>query len=500
MDCYPRIELEYIDEIEIPNKGTLVEFEAFSKGASCLAYTARWQGAFEYDRLIIKEAYPEDLAIRERITRSDEKAIIPGIRSGERVRALEASLESEVSKALEEAKSGFFEFQDKQIKFYAQDSLHFLKADVVTAKNGNVYAISSLEQGKSLDRCFNTIENRQQVFELINSLLNALKNIHGSGDSAENLYLDIKPENIFVMNQFRGESRCAALFDFDAVASLSDINNGETIHFSRDWAPWELKRFARQEIGAWTDIYSVGLVLLWSILDDKDERSMTKTLGWIRQGGLRNETGKGELREKSRYYRDMGFSDYEHLTLANILEVCLQENPSDRRKGFAASIDKLQPSIIKCKDKAMPPDSLSEELQNVAERNNDPVVEFSFRGPASHMPKYLSSYLDKENQNGESGVPGQTIEKEFEDNPEDGNMLQACMVLTTLLAERLQYHSSSIELAELLRLFPQDILQTNSIEYDQGMSDIFDELIVRYTEWQQNTLAAWLEHRLIPYR
>ncbi len=82
------------------------------------------------------------------------------------------------------------------------------------------------------------------------------------------LYLDIKPENIFVLTNSAGEvvTDLIELIDFDSVIEKDKVEFGSSLSFTEAWAaPEQLTPHSYNKISEATDIYAIGELVFWSV-------------------------------------------------------------------------------------------------------------------------------------------------------------------------------------------------------------------------------------------
>ena len=215
-------------------------------GGNCLAYCSERE-ASENEReigipnvpAIIKEFYPLEL--------------VAGIKrnyNGELVTQSEQGLFNTLKDRFESGTA-------KQTAFSISDGNHSLPLPVYAALNGTAYTAVTLTNGQTLDVCVESLSMLEKA-DVITSLCNAIGKLHTVG----NLYLDVKPPNIFVFEKDANESRRVALFDFDTVTAVDAVNDA-VISFSEGWSPYEQTNLRREEITFSTDIYAIGAVCYW---------------------------------------------------------------------------------------------------------------------------------------------------------------------------------------------------------------------------------------------
>ena len=92
-------------------------------------------------------------------------------------------------------------------------------------------------------------------------LAQAIGNYHSAGF----LHLDIKPENIFVLDEEQ-PVKGIMLFDFDSVIEKNNIMNASSLSYTKDWAaPEQLLPYKRNTICEATDLFSIGEIIFTKI-------------------------------------------------------------------------------------------------------------------------------------------------------------------------------------------------------------------------------------------
>jgi serine/threonine protein kinase len=220
--------------------------EPIGFGGSCIAYSADClQGEYEQSigvptiRAVIKEFYPAELSSEIQ-------------RDGSVILCADTA-------TFEALKHRFENGAAQQVAYYGADSNHSLPPAKVAAANGTAYSVVSLAQGTILAEQQGQLSLREKA-DVITSLCNAVAKLHADGK----LYLDIKPSNIFLFSREPNETRRIALFDFDTVTSISDLETA-VIPYSPDWSPYEQSGSGewKSEIGYATDVYAIGAVFYW---------------------------------------------------------------------------------------------------------------------------------------------------------------------------------------------------------------------------------------------
>lgn len=125
-------------------------------------------------------------------------------------------------------------------------------------ENGTVYIVSSYIEGSNLEEI--TLGELSSAIRVVLSVAKCIEKIHNRGY----LYLDIKPENIFV---FEETYDIVNLFDFDSVIPMNckDEMTDYMLSYSMGFAPIEQKKGKLSQIGPYTDVYSLGALMFFLI-------------------------------------------------------------------------------------------------------------------------------------------------------------------------------------------------------------------------------------------
>lgn len=141
-------------------------------------------------------------------------------------------------------------------------------------KNNTVYIVSSYVDGETLNRIhFETVHDAIRVAI---GIAKGIQKIHEQGY----LYLDLKPENVFV---YRETPDLIQLFDFDSMIPFACVKENANItsyrmSYSAGFAPIEQKLGDLESIGAHTDVYSLGAVLYYLLFGRIFHASMAESI------------------------------------------------------------------------------------------------------------------------------------------------------------------------------------------------------------------------------
>jgi tetratricopeptide (TPR) repeat protein len=316
-----------------------IEGEPIGYGGSCIAYRGHYTEGGIRRSVIVKECYPQGLARSGSLTRQGKK--LQSVNN---------------PNAFENSKKLFREGYDKGLIYDEEDPSHSIQSDWFKGNN-TVYIISKLQDGDSLDKNYKTLKNSHQVAEVINSLLNAIESLH-EADPAR-LHLDIKPANVFLFNESADESRRVALFDFDTVTSLSDIKSGKARYTcSPGWCAWEQEGGDYSEMGPWTDLYAVGLLLFWLLIGEQPTEG---EIAEIQQGTF-------DLKGRSIYYVNMDeYDQNEYQALMDILSAALRKTPQSRPQNAEV----FRNALAKYADYTLKSPTLNHAIQAGEQRTQD---------------------------------------------------------------------------------------------------------------------------------
>lgn len=213
------------------------------RGGSCIVYDAAYRtNAGDEKTVRIRECYPFDL----RLERGPDLALI---------------CPPEESALFEDAREQMYkDFRLCDTLFYADPvSDSIINTINIYETNNTVYTVSAWARENALPH-FEITTLRDCVAVILQTAL-AISCIHQAGY----LYLDIKPDNISVIN---GVTKRVQLFDFDSLIPVSAVRENADcsryrLSYTRGFAALELRREQFSRLGFHTDVYGIGALLFF---------------------------------------------------------------------------------------------------------------------------------------------------------------------------------------------------------------------------------------------
>ena len=185
------------------------------RGGSSIVYSATYMmNAQIPKRVRIKECYPFKLAL----TRLDNGTLVASDAQAE-------LFEKQKSLMVDAFKIGENLYQTDGATNAVTNQLD------IYYHNNTVYIVSAYDEGTILT--YNPQKTLKDIVSTVISLSTVVKRIHDIGF----LYLDVKPENVFVLS---GRNQDVKLFDFDSMQRVGGLSNDWRISYTRGFAPVEL--------------------------------------------------------------------------------------------------------------------------------------------------------------------------------------------------------------------------------------------------------------------
>ncbi|MCD7892302.1 MAG: NB-ARC domain-containing protein [Erysipelotrichaceae bacterium] len=216
--------------------------------------------------------------------------------------------------------------------------------------NNTVYIVSTYLQGETLS--YDNVHSIKECISIIKSTAKAILKIHNHGY----LYLDIKPENIYILE---GTTEIIQLFDFDSLIPINQLNEDFKISYTKGFAPLEQQLGQIKRIGKYSDVYGIGSLLFY-LLFKRTPTALDCDYGAIYDYRL--------SQFDIHHYQDYLFyelTDFFHKTLANyypdryqdisqlILKLDKIEKYADQTIPFIISSSISKPSLLIGRDKEL---------------------------------------------------------------------------------------------------------------------------------------------------
>ncbi len=242
-----RIELTSGYPLNFPGMDCIVD-ECIGKGSNAIVYLGHYADhriKDLYHRILIKELYPFDGEENDGISRnSNGEIIVPS--------------SSEAFFAVH--KKSYLSGNRFHLKLLA-DNPGELDSHINTFEyNNTLYSILEFTGGRSMLHEIQKGEelSLNRIIKWMKGLLTVLTVFHDAGY----LHLDISLDNILLTGE--GETERVTLIDYNSIISLSELAGEGDIILSvkkgKEYAAPEVLHARREEIGPWTDIYSVTAV------------------------------------------------------------------------------------------------------------------------------------------------------------------------------------------------------------------------------------------------
>jgi len=141
---------------------------------------------------------------------------------------------------------------------------NIVRVESFFTQNNTAYFVMPYERGMDLDKYMKSVSgvfSEQEIIDIIVPILNGLKETH----KKDIIHRDIKPGNIFIRRD-----NSPMLIDFGASrVALGEKSKSITQILTPPYAPTEQYGSDRKKQGAWSDIYSIGMVMYKMITNTK---------------------------------------------------------------------------------------------------------------------------------------------------------------------------------------------------------------------------------------
>ncbi|MBQ4512875.1 MAG: hypothetical protein II969_07775 [Anaerolineaceae bacterium] len=231
----PNSELRFSADIKYTIRGEV------GRGGSCIVYDGFYRtNAGDEKTVRIKECYPYEL----NLARNKDNSLI--------------CLPEQTEKFEKKKAQMYSDFRLCNTLFYAEEASDAIINTLnIHEANNTVYTVSTWSRENALPNI--EITGLRHCLSIVRQTAAAIRSIHESGY----LYLDIKPENISVINSSSGRVQ---LFDFDSLIPITQKqeNNafeGYRLSYTKGFAALELRKGQLNKLGPHTDVYGIGALL-----------------------------------------------------------------------------------------------------------------------------------------------------------------------------------------------------------------------------------------------
>ena len=216
--------------------------EILGAGGTCVAYKVAFEATDGSQHLgVLKEYCPAFLGVPE-----EDRGKAP---------ALSVPKEHEFAfrKGIEEFAETYRKISDYLFCHDRASNCHTVPLGLYYG-NGTVYSLCSRDYGKRYDQVQDP--DAKSVLRVVRSLAIAISQYHEAGY----LHLDIKPENILILD---GVTELVKLFDYDSLTQLDKIRAREVCDVPQPGVYYvpELREGNLRAIGISTDIFEIGALL-----------------------------------------------------------------------------------------------------------------------------------------------------------------------------------------------------------------------------------------------
>lgn len=220
--------------------------ELLGQGASCVAYKVAYE---ESDGIkhngVLKEYCPSYLEEYGEVRNSDGSLVIP------------VDLSEQFAAELNKFKNTYRAINEYIISNPESANYHPVQLGLYEGNN-TLYTLASCDYGQSYDKLSDN--NLKSLLNLIHSVTKGVEQYHTAGF----LHLDIKPENIFILNEV---TDLVKLFDYDSLTPIDEVRarKVKSIPCPGVYYVPELNQRNYRSIGISTDIFEIGAMLFLRI-------------------------------------------------------------------------------------------------------------------------------------------------------------------------------------------------------------------------------------------
>ena len=229
-----------------------------SAGSNSIVYQAHYEDSLMPEHVhtvLIKELYPLDG--ENRIFRDEDRKLV---------------VKEEGKKFFESQKESFLLGNQAHLRLSEKGSGHIAQNVDSFPANNTLYTVLTSRKGKVLSQLLEEGEgfpSLTEAAECVKNLLTALTAFH----SLHLLHLDISPDNIFLLalEEEKGFPKEVLLLDFNSVYSLDRETDSEYQYYlgKKGYTAPEIMMHRKEELGPWTDLYSVAVVFYEILTGEK---------------------------------------------------------------------------------------------------------------------------------------------------------------------------------------------------------------------------------------
>lgn len=211
-------------------------------GGSCVAYKVTYEEADGIKHSgILKEYCPAYLEQYGEVRNEDGNLMIP------------SELATHFSAELEKFKSVYVSINDYLLNHPEAANFHPVQLGIFEGNN-TLYTLASCDYGESYNKIHD--KDLKSVLSLMLAVTKGVEQYHNAGF----LHLDIKPENIFILDDV---TELVKLFDYDSLTAIDDIKARKITSVPCPGVYYvpELNQRNLRSIGISTDIFEIGAML-----------------------------------------------------------------------------------------------------------------------------------------------------------------------------------------------------------------------------------------------
>lgn len=223
--------------LELPSGPYTIQKET-ARGGSCIVYDAFYQAGGVRRPIRIKECYPVGLSLN----RTDSGELI----ASEACRAVFTAVKESMRQAFR---------IESELSLIGGLTNNISSSWNIYETNNTVYILSAYAEGKILSQY--APNGIKECISIAKNAAIVIEKIHCSGY----LYLDCKPDNIFVLS---GTPGLVQFFDFNTLLPWPIQDHQlKLAGYTKGFAALEQQLGQTDQLGPWSDVYGVAALLFW---------------------------------------------------------------------------------------------------------------------------------------------------------------------------------------------------------------------------------------------